>query len=185
MKDNSIILLYHGRDETALDASREKYGRYCHKIAINVLGSHEDAEECVSDTFLAAWGLMPPEKPNSLRAFFGKITRNIALTRYHKNVSKKRGGGEVALVLDELAECVASDTSVEDEVMAGELKRQIHIFLKTLSERDRHMFIERYFYTDSVKEIAARHETKEDYVRVVLSRVRNKLKTYLEENNLL
>ena len=185
MKDSTIVDLFDTRDETAVGVAKEQYGKYCRKIAMNVLGNEEDAEECVNDTFLALWERIPPERPQSLRAFLGKITRNIAINRYHQNVRQKRGGGETALVLDELAECLASRESVEEEVLGNELRDCINRFLRTLSERDCNIFISRYFYMDAVKEIAARHGFKEDYVRVVLSRTRNKLKKYLEEQHYL
>ncbi len=185
MKDNAIVDLFFHRDENAIGATKEQYGKYCRKIAMNVLGSEEDAEECVNDAFLAVWDRIPPEKPQSLRAFLGKITRNIAVNRYHQNRSQKRGGGEMALVLDELSESLASPVSVEEEILGNELARYINQFLRTISERDCNIFLSRYFYMDSVKEIAARHGCKEDYVRVVLSRTRNKLKKYLEEQHYL
>ena len=185
MKDITIVDLFWNRDEAAIGAVREQYGKYCRKIAMNVLGSEEDAEECVSDAFLALWGRIPPARPQSLRAFLGKITRNIAVNRYRQNQSQKRGGGEMALVLDELSECLASPTSVEEEILGHELRDSINRFLYTLSERDCNIFLSRYFYMDTVKEIAARYGCKEDYVRVVLSRTRNKLKNYLEEQHYL
>lgn len=185
MKDITIVDLFWNRDEAAIGAAREQYGKYCRKIAMNVLGSEEDAEECVSDAFLALWGRIPPERPQSLRAFLGRITRNVAVNRYYQNKSQKRGGGETALVLDELAECLAAPTSVEEEILGHELRDAINRFLRTLSERDCNIFLSRYFYMDAVKEIAARHGFKEDYVRVVLSRTRNKLKKYLEEQHYL
>jgi len=185
MKDTAIIALYQSRNESALGASDERYGRYCYKIAINVLGCEEDAKECVNDTFLAAWERIPPEKPDCLRAFFGKIARNIATNRYHRNRTQKRGGGEIPLVLEELAECVADGTSVEGDLMAKELKKEIDGFLEALPQRDRHVFIERYFYMDSVKDIANRHDMKEDYLRVVLARVRKKLKQHLKERKFI
>ncbi len=185
MKDSTIVDLFYTRDEAAIEAVRTQYGKYCRKIAMNVLGSEEDAEECLNDAFLALWDRIPPERPQSLRAFLGKITRNIAVNRYHQSVRKKRGGGEMALVLDELSECLAAPTSVEEEVLGNELMDAINRFLRTLSERDCNIFLSRYFYMDAVKEIAARHGFKEDYVRVVLSRTRNKLKKYLEEQHYL
>ena len=104
MEDAEIIELYFRRSEEAIAESDRKYGAYCSSIAWRILKSREDSEECVSDTWLRAWGAMPPARPRFLRAFFGKITRNLSLGRYERDHAAKRGGGEVSIALDELGE---------------------------------------------------------------------------------
>ena len=113
MDDAQIVRLYWDRDERAISATAEKYGNYCAAIARNILSSNEDAEECVNDTYLHAWNSMPPRRPNILSAFLGKLTRNLSLNRYHRNTANKRGGTEVPLVLEEIAELVSGAGSAE------------------------------------------------------------------------
>ena len=113
MEDAKILLLYWNRDEQAIPATAEKYGSYCTTIARNILGNHEDAEECVNDTYLRAWNSMPPHRPAILSTFLGKIVRNLSLNRYHHNAAQKRGGGQAVIVLDELADIVSGKDDVE------------------------------------------------------------------------
>ncbi|MCR5274235.1 MAG: RNA polymerase subunit sigma-70, partial [Clostridiales bacterium] len=116
MEDKSIIELYFQRDEKAIKESQNKYGSYCRAIAHNILHSKEDTEECVNDTWLRSWNSMPPDKPNRLSVYFGRITRNLAIDRYRKERSMKHGGGQIAICLDELSECIGESTSIEDTV---------------------------------------------------------------------
>lgn len=141
MNDKDIIQLYFNRDQRALSITAEKYGRYCTVIAKNILGNCEDAEECVNDTYLNSWNAIPPAKPTIFSAFLGKITRNLALNKYRYNHAEKRGNGEMAVVLDELAECVSGIESVEEEIDKRELVRGINMFLETLSPQKRKIFV--------------------------------------------
>lgn len=181
VNDREIIQLYFNRDQSALSATAKKYGKYCTSIAKNILGSNEDAEECVNDTYLSAWNSIPPTRPTILSAFLGKITRNLAFNKYKHNHVMKRGSGEIAVVLDELAECVSGLDDVEQEIDRRELVAEINSFLDTLSPKKRNIFICRYWYSDSIPSIAKRYEMTESNVSVTLNRLRSKLKEYLSE----
>jgi RNA polymerase sigma-70 factor (ECF subfamily) len=181
IEDEKIIRLYWMRDEEAIPATAEKYGRYCTTIAKNIVGNAEDAEECVNDTYWHAWNAIPPHRPSCLSAFLGKITRNLSLNRYKHNTVDKRGGGEIAAVLDELAECVSGREDVEQTIDRQELVEAIGAFLRTLSGKKRSLFLERYWYTDSISAIARRHGMKEGTVSMTLFRLRTQLHDYLLE----
>lgn len=179
MEDVRIVELYWQRDDSAIPASAEKYGAYCAAIARNILGNAEDAEECVNDTWLGAWNSMPPHRPSVLSAFLGKITRNLSFNRYKQNRADKRGGGELPLVLEELAECVSGTASVEGELDRQELLRAINAFLSGLTPEKRALFVCRYWYADSVKDIASRTGMSEGRVSMALTRLRRSLYEYL------
>lgn len=181
MNDKDIIRLYFDRDQRALSATAKKYGKYCTSIAKNILGNNEDAEECVNDTYLSTWNSIPPTIPTILSAFLGKITRNLAFNKYKHNHAMKRGNGEFAVVLDELAECVSGFEYVEQEIDRRELVATINSFLDTLSIKKRNIFICRYWYSDSIPAIARRYGMTEGNVSVTLNRLRSKLKEYLSE----
>ena len=129
MEDREIVALYWDRDPNAISETDSKYGGYCKSIAKNILGSNEDAEECVNGTYLNAWSSIPPHRPDILSTYLGKITRNLSFDRYRHKQAEKRGGGEIELVLDELAECVSGTDSVEQEFEKNELVRTINSFL--------------------------------------------------------
>lgn len=133
MHDAALVQLYWDRDERAIPATADRYGSYCASIARNILGSPEDAEECVNDTWLKAWNTMPPHRPDSLSAFLGKIVRNLSLNRYRHNTADKRGGGELPVVLDELSELVSGKEDVEREIDRRELVQAMDAFLECLS----------------------------------------------------
>ena len=181
MDDSKIVQLYWDRDEQAIPATSDKYGTYCISIAQNILGNQEDAEECVNDTYMSAWNSMPPHKPKILSVFLGKITRNLSLNRYKQNTAGKRGGREVPVVLDEIAELVSDTGSVEQEVDRKELVKAIDAFLDRLPTDKRSIFICRYWYFDSVSKIAARFGMTENHVSVTLNRLRVKLHNDLLE----
>lgn len=176
MEDNKIIELYWQRDETAIDESRTKYGTYCGTIANNILRSAEDTEECVNDTWFRAWNAIPPERPSRLSVFLGKITRNLAIDKYRKNNAKKYGGGQIVLCLDELSECISEDSPIEERVV---LKDLLNIFLGSLPEKNRNIFLMRYWYLMPIGEIGRQYDLSEGAVKMILQRVRNKLKDYL------
>lgn len=179
MEDYRIIELYWSRNENAIKETNQKYGNYCFTIADNILHNREDSEECINDTWLHAWNVMPPQKPARLRIFLVKITRNLSFNRFNARTAQKRGGGEINLVLDELAECIASESDVEDEYAAKELGECIQKFVRSLSERDGNVFVRRYFFTEPVAEIAHRYSLTDNNVMVILSRTRKKLKVHL------
>ena len=182
MEDTKIIDLYFARNETAITETDQKYGTYCRSIAWNILQNQEDSEECVSDTWLRAWNAMPPEKPNILRQFLAKITRNLSLDRFRADHAQKRGSGEVPLALEELKECVGSGNPATDAERKL-LEELIGQFLQQLSQRDRGVFLRRYFYMESHKDIAARYGMKEANVRLCLSRTRQRLREYLRKED--
>lgn len=181
MDDGQIVQFYWDRDERAIPATADKYGNYCTSIAKNILGNPEDAEECVNDTYMRAWNSMPPHRPNVLSAFLGKITRNVSLNRYKQNTADKRGGGEVPAVLEEIAELVSDTDSVEQEVDRRELVKAIDAFLDRLPTEKRSLFLCRYWYFDSVSNLASRFGMTENHVSVTLNRSRRKLHNDLLE----
>ena len=181
MDDTEIIQLYWDRDEQAIPATADKYGNYCTSIAQNILKNSEDAKECVNDAYLNAWNAMPPHRPSILPAFLGKIVRNLSFNRYKHNTAGKRGGGELPVVLEELSDLVSGRDDVEQELDRRELTKAINTFLESLSLQKRSIFISRYWYTDSISEIAVRHGMKEGAVSMTLNRLRAKLHAYLSE----
>ena len=185
MDDSRIIELYWNRDSDAIEESGKKYGAYCFSIANNILRSKEDAEECVNDTWLRAWNAIPPQKPAKLQMFLAKITRNLSFDRLRSHSAEKRGGGEIALALDELAECVPCEGGAASELEYQELVKAVRRFVKSLPERDCNVFLRRYFFTESVREIASRYCLSENHVAVILSWVRRKLKQYLLKEGLM
>lgn len=178
MDDEKIIELYFARDEAAIFETSEKYGSYCYKIASGIVGNHEDSEECVNDTWLRAWNSIPPHRPDILRLFLGKITRNTAIEKYRKNRAKKRGKGKIDAVLDELSEILSScdGADFEDSVL---LSDSISKFLAGLEVRDRTVFLRRYFFGESISEISYLMDLSKVNVSVILSRTRKKLKIFL------
>ena len=181
MEDSKIVQLYWSRDEKAIDATADKYGRYCASIARNILGNREDAEECVNDTYLHAWNAMPPHRPGILSTFLGKITRNLSFNRYRYNTADKRGGGETAVVLEELLDIVSDGENPEQAMEYRELVNAIDAFLAGLPARKRRIFVCRYWYFDSVSGIASQFQMTENNVAVTLNRIRAQLRDYLLE----
>lgn len=178
MEDAMIVALYWARDEKAIVESSAKYGAYCRAIAWQILQSREDAEESVNDTWVGAWGSMPPHRPELLSAFLGKITRRVSLKRRRDQGAEKRGGGQLALALDELAECVGATADEALEEM--ELARLIDAFLDGLPDTEQRVFVCRYWYLDSIADIAKRFGFSESKVKSMLHRTRGKLRTCLE-----
>jgi len=181
MEDSAIVQLYWDRDEGAISATAEKYGAYCARVAKNILTGGRDVEECVNDTWLQAWNAMPPHRPLALAPFLGKLTRNLSFNRWKRDRAAMRGGGELPLVLDELAECVSGRDSVEGEVDRGELTAAIDAFLGDLPREQRVLFLRRYWYAEGIARIAFREGKSEAAVTKSLSRTRQKLRTYLTE----
>ena len=184
MEDAQIIQLYWDRDEAAIPATDDKYGSYCTAIAQNILGDRGDTEECVNDTWLHAWNTMPPQRPNILSAFLGRITRNLSLNRYRRNRAQKRGCGELPAVLEELADCVSGREDVEQALEQQELVQALRDFLAGLTPEKRGIFLCRYWYTDSVGEIARRYHLSYGSVTMQLSRMRAKLRDFLTERGI-
>lgn len=185
MEGKEIIELFFKRDESAVEKTAETYGSYCKKIAMNILDSHEDSEECVNDAFLKAWELIPPNRPENLSAFLGKLTRNLAINKLKYRSAEKRGSLKSDLILDELSEVISDNSSVELEQERKELIREINGFLRKLPGQKRNVFIRRYWYCDSVKEIAVSNGLSENNVSVILNRTRKKLKQHLEKKGMI
>ena len=181
MEDHEIIQLYWDRNESAIVRTEEKYGPYCASIARNILKDLRDTEECVSDTWLQAWNAMPPQWPSILSAFVGAITRNLSFSRFRAHRADKRGGGELPLVLEELSECVSGAESAETEAERRELLAAINAFLASLPEKKRIVFLCRYWYADSVGDIAKRFHTTPGNISAQLHRTRRKLCAFLTE----
>ncbi len=182
MEDSKIVELYWSRSETAIAESERKYGRYCYSIAHNILRNREDSEECVNDTWIGAWNAMPPHRPSQLSTFLGKITRRLAIHRTERNCAEKRGGGAVPLAIEELSECIPapSEGAADEMVLAGVLDR----FLDALPEVTRTMFLQRYWYLRTVREIARELGVGESRVKVTLHRARAQLREMLEEEGI-
>lgn len=181
MEDEKIITLYWERDENAIRETDIKYGKYCYTIAHNILHSHEDSEECVNDTWNGAWNAIPPAKPTKLKSFLARITRNIAIDRYRYENAQKRSA-EIEIAIDEYWECIPNqDASIDDEVV---IKRAINGFLSSLDKNTRIIFMRRYWYSMSVKDIADSMHLSESHVSVILHRTRSKFKMYLTKEGI-
>ena len=181
MGDEEILELYLRRDEAAIAQTLLAHGPYCRRLAENILHSPEDAEECVSDACLRAWNAIPPERPARLRYYLAKITRNLALHRFRAAQAEKRGGGELPLVLEELADCVPGGESPEAEVLARELGAVLSSFTAALPPRERYIFLRRYYSAEPVADIAARCGLSPGNVSVILTRLRKKLRARLSK----
>lgn len=181
MNDEQIIALYFDRDEQAIQATADAYGNYCGKVAANILKNTEDVEEAVSDTWLRAWNTIPPQRPQYLRLFLGRITRNVSLTMWRAKTAQFRGSGEVSLALEELAECVSDGTNPEELLQTRELGQCVSRFLRTQPQKNRIIFLRRYFYLESSKQLAARFGMSDANVRMILSRTRKGLREYLKK----
>lgn len=184
LEDCAIIDLYWAREEQALTETAEKYGGMCHSIAYHILQNRQDTEECVNDTWLRAWNAMPPQRPTVLSAFLSRITRNLSLDRYKAGRAGKRGGGQMTLALEELGECIPAESSVEEAVQLQELTAVLDRFLRELPEKECCLFLRRYWYVNSTREIAERYQMAEGSVKSTLHRVRKKLKVCLEQEGI-
>lgn len=184
MEDQQIISLYWQRSESAIAETAKKYTGYCQSIALGILGSMPDAEECVSDTWLGAWNAMPPHRPNYLNLFLGKITRSLSFDRWRARTAQKRGGGEVALALEELTTCIPTVPGADQAVEDQELQESVNRFLRALSERDCDLFLRRYWYGESVQAVANRYGLNLNTVKTSLRRSREKLRHHLEKEGI-
>ena len=185
MTDTKILELYEARSESAIAETANRYGSYCFTVAMNVLGNREDSDECVNDTYLKAWNAIPPERPKSLSTYLARITRNLALDKWRAGRSKKRGGGEVTLLLSELEQCVPGIGTVEREADRNLLEEVIDSFLSDISRQDRVYFMQRYWYGCSIRQIADFHGVGQGQVRTNLHRTRIKLKQELERQGIM
>ena len=180
MEDKQIIKLYFQRNETAIVETSTKYGVFCHKIAMNILSIREDAEECVNDTYHSVWNQIPPTNPDSFRAFLGRITRNLSISRFRALHAQKRYAG-MELMLSELEECIPSQNTIERTIESKELSEYINEWLTALAEQDAMLFIRRYWYGDSVQDLAKKTDTTAAKMAQTMLRLRKSLKAYLEQ----
>ena len=185
MEDQQIIELFNEHSETAISETAKKYGKYCYTIAYHILYNEQDSEECVNDTYFKTWEAIPPQYPNKLAAFLGKITRNIALNRYRYYIRQKREKNQVTLALEELQECIPDSNSIEQAIEEKYLIEVINRFLYDLPKEKRMIFLRRYWYLSSIQEIAGDYEMSESKVKMTLLRVRNKLKQLLEKEGII
>ena len=185
MEDDRIIDLFFQREQRGIAETQQKYGNYLMAIAYRILGSNEDAEECVNDTLHQVWNRVPPERPSVFRMFLARFARNNAVNRYKAKHAKKRGGEETALVLEELGECVAGNSNPEQSAMSDELTAAIRRFVRELPPREGDIFLRRYFFTESVTVISKKYGISPNNVSVVLNRTRKKLKEYLTKEQFM
>ena len=185
MEDAAIVGLYWDRDQRALEESAAKYGPYCRSVAYGILRSREDAEETVNDTWLRAWNSMPPHRPQGLGAFLGRITRGLSLDRWRRRNAGKRGGGEPALALEELAECVSAGGSIQETLEARELGALIDRFLAGLPPVERQVFVRRYWYLEPVEGIGRRFGFSRSKVKSMLGRTRGGLREFLRGEGIM
>lgn len=184
LDDRKIIELFYERSEQAIMELSKKYGSVCTKIAYNILNNKQDAEECVNDAYLGAWNTIPPQNPNPLVSYVCRIVRNLAIKKYHSKAAAKRNS-IYDVALDELENCFPASGSVEEKLDAKELARNIDAFLETLSQDNRIMFVRRYWYSDSIDELAKLFSISNHNISVRLSRTREKLKKYLLQKGIM
>ena len=181
MDDQSIVALFWERSEQAIAETDRKYGAYCYSIAYHALANNEDAEESVSDTYMAAWNQLPPHRPSILATFLGKITRRISINRWKAKNTAKRGGGQITLALEELDSCVDGTQDLEASSDARELSACLNRFLDSLPKAERDIFLRRYWFFDPIAAIAESYGFTQSKVTSMLHRMRGKLRKQLEK----
>lgn len=190
MEDSTIVEMYWKRDEDAIYWTNQKYGAMCQNIAYSILDSHEDAEECTNDTWLKAWNSMPPLRPRNLKAWLGRVARNLALDRWDRSRALKRGEGaeytnSTEQMWEELGKCIPDSRTPEKEVEGQELGRFLEEWLRSLPGDDRQLFLRRYWYGERVKDLAAERGEMASFTALRLSRIREKLKKALKKEGLM
>lgn len=183
MDDTGIIDLFWARDERALAETERKYGAYCRSVSYQIVKNRQDAEECVNDAWIRAWNAIPPQRPFALGAFLTKIVRNVSLSHYRKARTQRRGGGQLPLILEELQDLYADGP--ERLLEAAELSRALDRFLRQLPQKDCCIFMRRYWYMDTLEDIARRYHIALGSVKSSLFRTRKKLREYLEQEGIL
>ena len=181
MNDKTIIDLFFERSEEAISETSKRYGALSESIAYGILKNREDAEECVNDSYLALWNSIPPNRPHSLAAYISKITRNISLNRQKEKKAKKRGGGELDAVLEEVEHILSDSGDILDELV---LKDTLNRFLSGLNVKKRKIFMQRYWYMLSVEEIAENFSMSEGSVKMSLMRTREELRNFLKKEDI-
>lgn len=184
MHDQDIISLFFDRDEKAIEYTEQKYRAYCYSVADKVLNNAEDDEECLNDVWLAAWNSIPPNNPPSLATYLGRITRNISVRRL-RFINRKKRGRELTVYLEELSEAIPTASSIEEAMESQSLRQALEKFLRSQDKQNRHIFVCRYYYLDSIGEIATRFGMTENQVKLRLFRLRKKLKDFLEKEGVV
>lgn len=181
MEDSAIVELYWHRQEEAAVQTQKKYNDYCMQISLRILGNPEDARECVNDTYTAAWNSIPPNRPDNLKTYLGKLTRRISMKRWRSRDAQKRGGGEIALSLEELGTCIPAGISLEEQLVGKELTDTLNAFLEKLPKQQRQVFVLRYWHGCSIREIGSKFGFSKSKVESMLHRTRNKLREALRK----
>jgi len=185
MDDKEIIDRLIARSESAITALGDKYSKYCRVIAINILGDAEDTEEVLNDTYYRVWNSIPPEQPNNLRAYIGRITRNLSLDRLDKIRAEKRGGGQIDVILSELEECIVDNKNTPEKLAESEeISAALNEFLIGQSIENRCVFVRRYWRAASIEEIATNFDMSVGKVKTILFRMRKKLRKHLEKEGI-
>ena len=180
MDDKQIIELYFERNEQAIKETQNKYGAFCHRIAMNILGIHEDAEECVNDTYFSVWKQIPPTVPEVFKVYLGRITRNLSISRFRAMRAKKRYSS-MEIMLSELNDCVPSSSNVEQTIEVMQLSDYISEWLDSLPEEDCALFVRRYWFGDEVQELAKKCGITAAKMAQRMLRLRKSLKATLEQ----
>ena len=183
MEDKQIIDLYWSRSEKAISETDIKYGKLCLRLALNILLNQEDAKECINDTYLGAWNAIPPQYPISFRAFISRITRNLALKKY-EYISAKKRNPKAVISLSELEDCISGSDTPEEKLENSGIEKAISDFLRSLDYNERNIFLRRYWYFDSIEDIAKRFNISGSKATSMLFRTRKKLKTYLQKEGI-
>ena len=184
ISDESIINMYWERNERAIKATEEKYGAYLYTISYNILHDRLDSEECLNDTYLTTWNKIPPAKPVVFQGFLSKITRDLSVDKYRKTRAERRIPSELIVSLDELNECIGTETQIEPDDEVSEISRVLNEFLKSLSERDRFIFVCRYYYSDPIAYIAKMAGISDKTVYREISRLREELRECLKREGI-
>ena len=184
MEDEQILDLYWARNPDAILHTDEKYGAYCRQISLHILRSREDAEECVNDTWLRTWNNIPPQRPNHLKAFLGKLTRNLSLDRWDQLQAQKRGGGRTALLLSELSDCIPAASTMDRAMEDRAISAAISAWLRKQPPKNRVAFVRRYWYADSTRAVSQRLGLTEGGTKALLHRLRRSLKDHLEQEGI-
>lgn len=184
MEDQFIVELFFSEPDSALEQLRAKYEHYCHTVAFNILGNNEDCDECINDMLLRVWNSIPPNRPENLAAYVGKITRNLALDKMRKSKAERRGGGEASIAIEELGDILHSDNELERLEDSKEIQEALNRFLESLSKTERGVFMRRYWMMEPVAMIASTYGMSLSKASSMLHRLRQRLKKQLEKDGI-
>ena len=183
MEDKKITEMFLNREESAISELTKKYGRLFRNLAFNVVGNEEDAEECVNDSCMEIWNAIPPANPDILLAFACKIVRRVSINRLRFNIRQKRNC-DMTVPIEELSECLSGTDEMEHLVNSTHFKEVINVFLHSLDEDSRNLFVKRYFFFESLESLAEHFGVSENKISVRLHRIRKKLALKLKEEGI-